>query len=39
VVVFVSVTVSGSCTPAETLPVAGAPATLDWQLVSEPLKL
>jgi len=37
--VQVRVTVSGSWMPAETLPVVGAPATFDWQLLRVPVKL
>ena len=36
---LVSVTVSGSWMPAETLPDVGAPATFDWQLLRVPVKL
>ena len=37
VLMLVRVTVSGSCMPAETVPVGGAPATFDWQLPMAPV--
>jgi len=39
VLMFVRVTVSGSWTPAEAVPVVGAPAMFDWQLLRLPVKL
>src|SRR5712691_6007968 len=39
VVVLVRVTVSGIWIPAETVPDAGAPATVDWHEVNVPEKL
>jgi hypothetical protein len=36
---LVRVTVSGIWIPAETVPDAGAPATVDWHEVNDPEKL